>query len=116
MNFRQDVPNILNAVDIYCLPSLWEGLPIGLLEAMAMRKAVIATAIDGTKEVIENGKNGITIPVQSPQKLADAVIALANDRELRTTMGINAGQMIADKFNVTIMTRQIEKVYDKLTQ
>jgi glycosyltransferase involved in cell wall biosynthesis len=116
MNFRQDVPNILNAVDIYCLPSLWEGLPIGMLEAMAMRKAIVVTAIDGAKEVIENGKNGVTIPVKSPQKLADALIQLANDRELIHTMGENAGKTIAANFNVTTMTRQIEKVYDRLVQ
>lgn len=114
MDFRQDVPNILNAVDIYCLPSLWEGLPIGLLEAMAMRKAIVATAIDGTKEVINNMDNGIVIPVKSPQKLADALLLLAGNKELRDSMGKKAGETIEHEFNVDKMTRKIEKVYDNL--
>lgn len=114
--FRQDVPNILNAIDIYCLPSLWEGLPIGMLEAMAMKKAVVVTAIDGAKEVIEHGKNGMLIPVKDPQKLAETLVALAHDRELQHTLGINAGQTIAAQFNVEKMTREIEKVYDRLVK
>jgi glycosyltransferase involved in cell wall biosynthesis len=115
MDFRQDVPNILNAVDIYCLPSLWEGLPIGLLEAMAMRKAIVATAIDGTKEVIQTMENGIVIPVKSPQKLADALSLLAGNKEMRLSMGKKAFETIEHEFNVEKMTRKIEKVYDNLT-
>lgn len=112
MDFRQDVPNILNAVDIYCLPSLWEGLPIGMLEAMAMNKAVIVTAIDGAKEVIKNMENGILVPVQHPEKLAAALVLLTNDVELRQKLGENAGKTILADFNVAKMTRQIENVYN----
>ncbi|HUQ64514.1 MAG TPA: glycosyltransferase, partial [Flavitalea sp.] len=50
-SFRQDVPDVLAAADIFVLPSLWEGLPIGLLEAMAMGKAIIASNVDGTSEI-----------------------------------------------------------------
>jgi glycosyltransferase involved in cell wall biosynthesis len=114
LNFRQDVPNVLNAIDIYCLPSLWEGLPIGVLEAMAMRKAIIATAIDATKEIITSQQNGILVPVKSPQLLADALTLLANDASLRQTLGVNAAKTIADNFNVQKMTRQIEAVYDQI--
>ncbi|MBC6112123.1 glycosyltransferase family 4 protein [Pedobacter fastidiosus] len=114
MDFRQDVPNILNAIDIYCLPSLWEGLPIGMLEAMAMNKAVVVTAIDGAKEVIINEENGILVPVQNPQKLADALVLVANDAILRKKIGDNAGETILKNFSVAKMTRQIEFQYDKL--
>ncbi len=116
LNFRQDIPNVLNAIDIYCLPSLWEGLPIGVLEAMAMRKAIIATDIDATKEIITNGQNGILVPVKSPQLLANALTQLANDKQLRQTLGINAAKTIADNFNVQKMTRQIEAVYDQIVK
>ena len=54
--FRTDIPEVLNTFDIYTLPSLWEGLPIGMLEAMAMQKAVVATPVDGSKEAIQDGK------------------------------------------------------------
>jgi glycosyltransferase involved in cell wall biosynthesis len=116
MDFRQDVPNILNAINIYCLPSLWEGLPLGMLEAMAMRKAIVATAIDGTKEVINNMENGIVIPVKSPQKLADALLLLAGNKELRASMGIKARETIEHDFNIEQMTRRIEKLYGNLTE
>jgi len=113
-HFRQDVPNVLNAIDVYCLPSLWEGLPIGMLEALAMKKAVVVTAIDGAKEVIIDKKNGILIPVQDPQRLADALILLYNNPELRKAIGEGAGETILKDFNVTKMTRQIEAAYDKI--
>lgn len=114
MDFRQDVPNILNAIDIYCLPSLWEGLPLGMLEAMAMRKAIVATAIDGTKEVINTMQNGITIPVRSPQKLADALSLLVGNKEMRDELGKNGRATIEQDFNLARMAREIEKTYDDL--
>ena len=92
INFRQDVPNILSALDLYCLPSLWEGLPIGLLEAMAAGKAVIATRVDGSKEIIEDAKNGILVNSSSPTELADAIIRLKEDEELRLSIGKSAGK------------------------
>ena len=114
LNFRQDVPNVLNAIDIYCLPSLWEGLPIGVLEAMAMRKAIVASDIEANKEIITNKQNGMLVPVKSPGLLAGALTMLAADSELRRTLGINAAKTIADNFNVQKMTRQVEDVYDSL--
>jgi glycosyltransferase involved in cell wall biosynthesis len=114
LNFREDVPAILNCIDIYCLPSLWEGLPIGVLEAMAMRKAVIATAIDGTKEIIDDHKNGLLIPVRSPEALAKAIISLSQNHELRTSLGIEARKTIKNNFNVKQMTSNIEVVYKSL--
>lgn len=114
IDFRQDVPNILNAIDIYCLPSLWEGLPIGLLEAMAMEKAIIATAIDGTKEVLVNMENGVLIPVSSPEKLSEALLLVSGCAELRASLGKKAGETIAKDFSVEQMTRKIEDVYDSL--
>ncbi len=57
--FRQDVPDVLAASDIFVLPSLWEAFPIALLEAMSMGKAVIGTNVDGTPEMVEDGENGL---------------------------------------------------------
>lgn len=116
VDFRQDIPDVLNAIDIYCLPSLWEGLPIGLLEAMAMRKAIVATAIDGTEEVIHHLENGLLIPVKSPEKLAEALLLVAGQQELRDKLGRNAAKTIAHDFSIERMTEKIEKVYDSLVQ
>lgn len=112
---RQDIPDVLKALDIYCLPSLWEGLSIGLLEAMAMGKSVIATAIDGTREVIDDNVNGLFIPPKSPEKLAEALTRLATDPALRQRLGAAARQTVLSKFNAETMTRQVEQLYEQVT-
>ncbi len=113
-DFRQDVPDILKAIDIYCLPSLWEGLPIGVLEAMSMSKVVIATPVDGTKEIITDMENGILVPVSSPQKLADAILRVHNDKELRKRLAENAVRTIHQKFSIEEMVKSIENHYETI--
>lgn len=112
--FRQDIPDVLHGIDIFCLPSLWEGLPIALLEAMAMAKAVVATAIDGTKEVIIHEKNGLLVPVMNPDELAKALTLLAGDKNLRDRLSKEARLTVEQNYNVERMTREVEKIYDEL--
>lgn len=113
-SFRDDIPAVLNAVDIFCLPSLWEGLPIAMLEAMAMRKAIIATAIDGINDLVTDQKNGILVPVSSPDQIAEAIALLASDLKLRTELGQQAGITVKERFNIATMTRKVEAEYEKL--
>jgi len=114
--FRQDVPAVLAATDIYVLPSLWEGLPIGLLEAMAMQKAVIVSDVDGTREIVRNLENGIMIPVSEMDiKLGDSLIELLTHRQLCEQYAVAARQTIVQKFSAEHMTRQIEEIYFQLT-
>lgn len=114
MGFRQDVPNILNAIDIYCLPSLWEGLPIGMLEAMAMKKAVVITDIDGAKEVVHHEHNGILIPPMQAAVLAKVLIKLSQDAKFRLSLGVAAGETIRKDFDIGRMTKEIENVYSTI--
>lgn len=117
LNFRQDVPDILAAANIFILPSLWEGLPIGLLEAMSMGKAIIATNVDGTCEVIDNEENGLLVELTNlEQNLSKAIIRLAGDPVLREKFRINAIDTVDSRFNAKAMTREIEKVYLNLIQ
>src|SRR5690606_29802364 len=104
-NFRQDVPAVLNAADIYCLPSLWEGFPIGVLEAMAMGKAVIASDVDGTREAVQHESNGLLVPARDAGALAAALVRLANDNALRTSLQQQAKETIRKTYNVGNMTR-----------
>ncbi len=113
-DFRQDTPNVLSGIDIYCLPSLWEGLPIGLLEAMAMRKAVVATPVDGTKEAVTDKFSGVLVPHQSPSDLANAIIHLHENKHLITQYGENARKTIEERFEVKRMVREVEKKYESL--
>ncbi|HVB03098.1 MAG TPA: glycosyltransferase [Chitinophagaceae bacterium] len=113
-DFRQDIPDILHFTDIYCLPSLWEGLPIGLLEAMAMGKATIASAVDGTREIIRHGENGWLIEPGNPGQLAAAILALHRDPAVRLKLGTNARTTISHGFSAKAMTGQVEKVYHRI--
>lgn len=113
--FRQDVPDVLNAADIFILPSLWEGLPIGLLEAMSMGKAVIATNVDGTSEIIKHNSNGLLVELKNlVNELAEAIILLANDNTLRQRYSEKAKETISNQFDVAKMTAQIEHIYTSI--
>ncbi|MBD2756218.1 glycosyltransferase family 4 protein [Spirosoma validum] len=109
--FRLDVPDVLNASDIYCLPSLWEGQPIGLIEAMAIGKAVIATHVDGSKELVKDGVNGLLIDPQQPQQLAEAIERLHVNSKLRKKLADQAYLTIKERYDGASMARQIEDAY-----
>jgi glycosyltransferase involved in cell wall biosynthesis len=110
--FRQDVPDVLASADIFVLPSLWEGLPIGLLEAMAMGKAIIASNVDGTSEIIFHQENGWLIETKDlVSNLAKAIIIISKDEENRKRLGQNARNTVSERFNAKTMTRQIENIY-----
>ena len=72
--FRNDVPDVLHAINVFCLPSLWEGLSIALLEAMAMKKALVVTPTDGTREVITHQESGLIADFGQPEELAECYL------------------------------------------
>ncbi len=113
--FRKDVPELLAATDIFVLPSLWEGLPMALLEAMAMGRAIIASCVDGTAEVIRNNENGILIDTENlEQNLSEAIVRLAENEHLRKTLSSNALKRIQQHYNVQTMTQTNEGIYREL--
>ncbi len=113
--FRQDVPDVLAAADIFVLPSLWEGLPIGLLEAMAMGKAIIASRVDGTKEIIEHGVNGWLVDTEDlVNQLRDALVQLAGDPVKRERFSLQSMDTVRQRFNAADMTRRIENIYKEV--
>ncbi|WP_417608082.1 glycosyltransferase family 4 protein [Owenweeksia hongkongensis] len=114
VGFRTDVPAVLNLLDIYCLPSLWEGLPIGVLEAMAMAKAIVATPVDGTKEVIKHDVSGLLFPEYDSQKMAACILDLANNNSKRKKVGENALSKINESFTVGRMADEIGDLYMQL--
>jgi len=114
-SFRQDVPAVLAAADIFVLPSLWEGLPIGLLEAMAMGKAVIASNVDGTSEIVQDQVNGLLVDTgRLAENLEKALLVLSRDPGLREKFGARAIETVRGKYNAAAMTRQIEATYTGL--
>ena len=114
-SFRQDVPDVLASADIFVLPSLWEGLPIGLLEAMAMGKAIIASNVDGTSEVVQHDENGWLVETdQLVSNLANALVQLSTDEEKRNRYQQQALKTVNEKYNAANMTRTIEGEYLKV--
>ena len=80
----------LCGADIFALPSLWEGLPNAMLEAMAVGLPVTATSVGGVPEVVWPGENGILVPPADPQALADALSMLLDDENTRKRLGEGA--------------------------
>ncbi len=114
---RSDIPALLAATDIFVLPSLWEGLPIALLEAMAMGKAIIATAADGTREILVHQENGYLIPIEGlEENLVASLDKLVMDPDLRKKIGNGARATITEKYDAGKMTRQVEKVYTEILE
>ena len=109
--FRTDVPDLLHCINVYCLPSLWEGLSIALLEAMAMGKTIVATPTDGTKEVITHEDNGLVIPYTQPQALTDAILRFYDDRTLYEQCGSHAHALVAQRFNAERVSAAVAEIY-----
>lgn len=109
--FRTDVPEVLNIFDIYTVPSLWEGLPIGMLEAMAMRKAIVATPVDGTKEAIQHERNGLLVPCQDHVALTEAIVRFHENKELRKSLGAAAQETVKKTFDLEMMVKNNENIY-----
>lgn len=112
--FRTDVPDILNCIDVYCLPSLWEGLSIALLEAMAMRKAIVATPTDGTREVIRQEENGLIVPVDDINATVAAIVKFYEDRSLKVQCEDSARLFVGEKFNAKRVSASVQNLYKEL--
>ncbi|MGQ0608710.1 MAG: glycosyltransferase [Chloroflexota bacterium] len=106
---RSDVPRLLRAADAFILPSLWEGLPMALLEAMAAGLPVIATSVSGTRQVVEDGRTGILVAPGDSAALASAMGRLAGDPRLRARLGGAGRDHVRAEFSVD---RQAERHLD----
>ncbi len=116
LGHRDDVPRLLAASDLLVLPSLYEGLPNVVLEAMRFRKPVVATAAPGTTEVVEDGVTGLLVPVRSPKELARALRQLVRDPDLAHRLG-EAGRARAEaKFRAEIMVARFAELYEQLAR
>jgi glycosyltransferase involved in cell wall biosynthesis len=108
---HDDLPDILGTSSLYVLPSLKEGMPFALLEAMACGNAVICSDIPGINDVITHGENGLLVPTKNSKALANAILRLLIDGDLRKKLGNNARQLMVEKYNWNIISEKIEQVY-----
>jgi glycosyltransferase involved in cell wall biosynthesis len=108
---RNDVPDLLSLADIFVMPSLWEGLPMAVLEAMVARKAIIASAIAGIPEAVVNGREGLLVPPGEPAPLADALEILLTQPERRHVLADAAAARAKREFTAAVMADRYEALY-----
>lgn len=84
---RKEIPEFLSLADVFVLPSLWEGMPLALLEAMSVGLPVVATRVEGVSTLIEDGKNGILVSPENTEALAKALIDIRSNPDSRSSFG-----------------------------
>lgn len=104
LGVRSDVGNLLQTFDVFVLSSLWEGLPISLLEAQYFGVASVVTEVGGNPEVIENGYNGLLVPAKNPEALASAILKVLNNENFRQELDLRARDVFAQKFSAEKMS------------
>jgi glycosyltransferase involved in cell wall biosynthesis len=113
---RRDIPELLAICDLFVLPSLYEGLPLSLLEAMAAGKPVIAAAIPGNDEIIIDGKTGLLVPPGSAADLAASIRRLLSDSALAAQFAEAGKDRVVRNFSAQAMAGRVTQIYDELLE
>jgi glycosyltransferase involved in cell wall biosynthesis len=110
---RTDVPDVLGALDVFCISSLYEGTPLALFEAMAAGRPIVSTAVDGCREILEDGSNGLLVPPGDAEGLAVALDRVLADAILREDLGRQALED-SRRYDVQTCVEHMEALYDEL--
>lgn len=110
---RTDVPELLGAIDVFCISSLYEGTPLALFEAMAAGKAVVSTAVDGCREVLTDGETGLLVPPGDPEALAAALGRAVESAPLRASLAARAREA-SRRYDVAACVESMQALYDDL--
>jgi glycosyltransferase involved in cell wall biosynthesis len=118
---RSDIPALLAEVDVVVrmvdrTAAYREGIPRTITESLAAGKTVVAADVGGITEILRNGENGIVIPPNDPDALADALRTVCADRSLRDRFALAAGQSVSERFHYRTMVRQIHETYLRLAE
>jgi glycosyltransferase involved in cell wall biosynthesis len=112
--FCSDAAPYVNAMDIFVAPSLKESMPLTVLEAMAARRAVVASRVGDIPSVLEHGYDGWLVTPGDSDDLTDAIKVLVRDPALRARMGERARRKIEEQFSAETMSRRLEEIYASL--
>jgi glycosyltransferase involved in cell wall biosynthesis len=110
---RADVPDLLGALDVFCIASLYEGTPLALFEAMAAGKAIVSTSVDGCREVLEDGVTGLLVPPADAAALAEGLDRVLGDEDLRARLG-HAARAASRRYDVRTCVDEMQALYDDL--
>jgi len=108
---RLDIPELLKLFDLYVLPSLWEGLPMVLLEAMAAGCPIVCTDVGGVSTAVKHEVNGLLVKPADIEALSAAIISLLSDKAKRECLAQNGLKRFQESFSAEIMTRKYEQLY-----
>ena len=112
--FRPDVLSLLKAVDVFVMPSITEGLGTSILDAMACRKAVVASAVGGIPEVVEDGRTGLLVPARDASALGTAIVRLLRDPSLAGRLAAAGRARVEQRFTADRMVQDTLDVYRRL--
>ncbi len=112
--YREDIDKIFPVLDVFVMPSLTEGLPLALLEAMAAGKPVVASNVGGIPTVIEHGKTGILVKSRNAAEIESAILDLINDKHYSDILADNGKKFVENKFSLTATIKKYEELYIKL--
>jgi glycosyltransferase involved in cell wall biosynthesis len=116
LGHRNDVPQLLAACDLVVLPSLYEGLPNVVLEAMRFGKPVVATAAPGTTELVADGQTGLLVPLRDPPALAQAMRVVIEEPALARRLGEAGRARVVEEFRADTMVEQFATLYEELAR
>lgn len=114
LGVRQDIPEVLAAMDLLVLPSLSEGMPYAALEGMAMGKPVVATAVNGVPELIQDGVTGLLVPRKDPVALAKAIEAVLANPHMAASFRLAARRLVEQTYSIEGWIEQMESLYESL--
>ncbi len=110
---RDDIPAVTAALDVAVLPSYREAQGLAILEAMALRRPVVATQVGGVPEMIDNGRNGLLVPPRDPEALANAIVRLLTDHPLADMLARAGHDFVHANFSVEHMVRAVSAIYEE---
>ena len=113
---RRDVPALMHAMDVFAMPSIWEGFGLVLLEAMAAGRPIVASRVATIPEVVAEGETGLLVPAGDPVALADALAELAHDPERARRLGEAGRQRLRQQFSIEKMVGDTELLYRELVE
>jgi len=109
--FKYNIYEILTILDVFVFPSLHEGFPYSILEAMNAGCAIVSTDVGGIKEAITNGRNGLLVKPYNARMFAEKIKILLKDNDLRKNIGIEAKKTIEEKFSINNMKENVSEIY-----
>lgn len=113
---REDVPDLMAAADVFVFPSLYEGLGVSLLQAMAAGLACVVTDRPPMTEVVSDGDTGLLVPPRDSGAIAAAVLRLAQDQDLRGSLAARARSHVARQFDSVVVAARIERMYQEILE